>query len=62
MSQFLWVLVMLAELGAGVLLVLTVLAAKGAPQEAAGAAMAAVIAIAPYCFARAFDEFTRRRP
>ena len=60
MSKLLWALVLLAELAAGGILALTVSSAQGAPQEAAGAAIAAVVAVAPYCFARAYDELTKK--
>lgn len=60
MRKFFWGVALLAQLAAGAILLLTVLGAKGAPQEAAGAAMAAVVSIAPYCFARAVDELGRK--
>lgn len=37
------------------LFVFTMTKSKGAPQEAAGAAMSLCFVIIPYCFARAFD-------
>jgi hypothetical protein len=35
--------------------------AKSAPQQGAGAAMAAASAVIPYCFARAVSELTGSR-
>lgn len=35
--------------------------ATGAPQQAAGAAMAVACAVIPYVVARAVDELTRKR-
>lgn len=40
--------------GTGLFLV-TLTSSKGAPQEAAGAAMSLCFAILPYCFARSID-------
>ena len=50
--------IVFACLGA-LLFVVTALAAKGAPQEAAGSAMALALTIIPYCFLRGFEIFAR---
>jgi sugar phosphate permease len=46
---------------AGLVLLMTFTASKGAPQEAAGAAVAAAIAIIPYVFSRAVAELAGSR-
>ena len=43
----------------GLLGLLTVAVASGAPQEAAGAALACASAVVPYVLARAVDELSR---
>jgi hypothetical protein len=40
-------------------LIYTAIAAQSAPQQAAGAAFAAALAVIPYCIARAFQAFYR---
>ena len=44
----------------GLLIFITLGSAKGAPQEAAGAAIGLSFAIIPYCLARAVSEIQRR--
>lgn len=56
---FFWTLAALAAVIAGFDLFTTVNIANGAPQQAAGAAMAAATAVVPYVFARAVDSITR---
>jgi hypothetical protein len=51
----LWVLTLIASIVAGLVLVVVLAAAKGAPQEASGAAIALCIAIIPYVFTRAIE-------
>src|SRR5262245_2015770 len=53
-----FVLPMIGALLAGVVLVLTVTGANGAPQEAAGAAIAIGLAVIPYVFARSVEKLT----
>jgi hypothetical protein len=60
-ARFFWVVSMAASVVAVVFGVGGVASANGAPQEAAVAAIACLIAIAPYCMARAVDELTRPR-
>lgn len=55
MVKFLWVLALLGALGGGLVLLLTVGAAQGAPQQAAGAAVAVALAVIPYVLARAAE-------
>jgi hypothetical protein len=50
---------MLAAVAGGLFGFFTVSTATGAPQEAAGAAIACLIVIAPYVFARGIDAITR---
>jgi hypothetical protein len=53
--QFLWVCTVLASVLAAVILVGALATAKGAPQEAAGAAIALCVAVIPYVFTRAVE-------
>lgn len=53
--RLLWALVILGVLAGGFVLFATLTIAKGAPQEAAGAAVAVALAVLPYCLARAAD-------
>jgi hypothetical protein len=55
---FCWVITVLAACIAGAVLALTFTAANGAPQEAAGAALALAICVIPYVFTRASQAFT----
>lgn len=54
--KFLWILTILGALLGGVVLVLGVAVAQGAPGEAAAAAMAVALAVITYCLARAAQE------
>lgn len=56
-----WVLALLGALLAAFVLVVMVAGANGAPQEAAGAAIAAAIAVIPYVFARAVEALAAKR-
>jgi hypothetical protein len=49
----LWILVALAALAGGAIVFVGVSAARGAPQEAAAAAIGIALAVIPYVFARA---------
>jgi len=57
MRKFLWLVSIFCTLIAGFVAIVAITTANGAPQEAAGAAIALNIAIIPYCLARAFSEF-----
>lgn len=52
----LWLVCILACLLAGAILFFTITSSEGAPQQAAGAAIACAFAIIPYVFARAFEK------
>lgn len=56
MKTFFWVVALLGALLAAGALVLTVLIASGAPQQAAGAAIACALAVIPYVLARAVES------
>ena len=53
-----WAITVLAAGIAAVVLFLTLGSANGAPQEAAGAAIALAICVIPYVFTRACQAFT----
>ena len=53
-----WGITVLAACIAGAVLFITFAGANGAPQEAAGAAMAVAICVIPYVFTRACQAFT----
>ena len=57
-SRFFWSVSLITSLLGGIFGVIGILAANGAPQEAAAAAMGCLMAIAPYVLARAVDELT----
>lgn len=54
--RFLWVLTILSTLLGGLVFVVGVAAAKGAPQEASAAAIGIGLAVGPYVLARAASE------
>jgi len=54
-QRFFWVVSLLASIAGAFVGYLTVATASGAPQEAAGAALACLIVIAPYAFARGIE-------
>jgi len=58
MKTLLWALTLIGALLGGLVIVFTTLAAKGAPQEAAGYAMACALAVVPYVFTRAALQLT----
>ncbi len=60
-EETIWKIVM-AGSGVGLLMLFfTWTRAESAPQEAAGAAIAAACAVIPYCFARAFAEINSKK-
>lgn len=59
---FCWLVTLLATIAAVFVFVETLSLAKGAPQEAAGAAMAMTIAIIPYIFTRAIEGILMGKP
>jgi hypothetical protein len=58
MKVFLWALTVCGSVLGGIISVAGVLAAKGAPQEAAAAAIGVACAVIPYCLARAASEIS----
>ena len=54
-SAVVWAMAMMGFLFAGYELLHAAINAESAPQQAAGAAMAAASAIIPYCLARGWD-------
>jgi hypothetical protein len=56
---FFWVIAIVGAVFGGLQLFSSMMSATGAPQQAAGAAMGAAMAIIPYVIARAVDELTR---
>ncbi len=56
MKTFFWVIALLAAIIAIPVFVIGMSLSDGAPQEAAVSAVALVIAIVPYCLARAMSE------
>ncbi len=56
MKKIFWIITIIGS-GLGLLiLIATLMGASGAPQEAAGAAIAVAFAVIPYCVARAVSE------
>lgn len=53
--KFFWALTMIGSVIGGLILLWTIFTAEGAPQEAAGAAVAIAFAVLPYCFTRAMQ-------
>lgn len=58
--RLVWVLPILGTLGGAAVLALVLMGANGAPQEAAGAAIACAAAVIPYVLARAVDALRGR--
>jgi hypothetical protein len=58
MKAFLWALTIIGSVLGGFISVGGVLAANGAPQEAAAAAVGVACAVIPYCLARAVSEIS----
>lgn len=59
MKKFLWVMTAIGSVLGGLVVFLGVLGAKGAPQEAAAAAIGLSLAVIPYCLARAASEMNK---
>jgi len=59
MHKLFWGVAMVGAFIGGCVLILSVLGANGAPQEAAGAAIAMALGVLPYVLARAVDEMAR---
>lgn len=59
LSRFWWSVTQIGAFIGGMILLFAVPFASGAPQEAAGAAIAIACAVIPYCMARAVDEKAR---
>ena len=57
MKKFLWIVTAIGSLLGALVVVGGVAAAKGAPQEAAAAAIGLALAVIPYCLARAVSEY-----
>lgn len=60
MTKLLWVLAIFGALFGGLILLVGVSGASGAPQEAAAAAIAAAMAVIPYVLARAASELSSK--
>lgn len=59
MKKFLWVLTAIGSVLGVLTVVFGVMGAKGAPQEAAAAAIGIAFAVLPYCLARAASEISQ---
>lgn len=55
MKGLFYILTIFGGLIGGLILITTLVSANGAPQEAAGAAIAVAFVVIPYCMARAFE-------
>lgn len=53
MTRFLWVLTAIGSVLGALVALIGIMGAKGAPQEAAAAAIGIAFAVIPYCLARA---------
>ncbi len=60
MLKLLWVVTAVAAAFGAFVFVTSTMAANGAPQEAAGAAMAVALAVIPYIFTRCMQELSGR--
>lgn len=56
MKKMLWTLTVVGSVLGGIILILGVMSAESAPQEAAIAAIAIGLSVIPYCLARAVSE------
>jgi hypothetical protein len=59
MKYVLFVITIVAAIISAILLLVGVVRANGAPQEAAAEAMAAAITIIPYCMARSVEALSK---
>ena len=62
MRGLFWAIALLGALAGGAFLVLGLLTAQGAPQQAAAGAIGAGLAVVPYVLARSVEELTRPKP
>jgi hypothetical protein len=58
-AKFFWVVAIVGAILGGILVMATMAGANGAPQEAAGAAMACAFCIIPYVLARASEGLAK---
>jgi hypothetical protein len=58
-ARFFWAVSVVAAVVGGLVGYVTITTASGAPQQAAGAAMACLIVIAPYVLARGIEGVLR---
>ena len=56
MRVLLWVVTIISSCIGGIILLFTLVSSSGAPQEAAGAAIAIAFTVIPYCIARAYEK------
>lgn len=61
MKTFCWIITLICCIIAGLTLVATMTSSNGAPQEAAGAAIACAVVVIPYVFTRAVTELSTSR-
>lgn len=61
MLKIYWGITAIGSIFGGAMFVLSLLTAQGAPQEAAGSAIAMALAVIPYVFARAMEEGAKPR-
>lgn len=61
MKSFFFLLTIIGGILGTVVLFFTMFSSEGAPQQAAGAAIAVAFVAIPYCMARAFEKF-RQEP
>lgn len=59
MTKILWVLTAIGSILGGLVTLIGVTEANGAPQEAAAAAIGIALAVIPYCLARAVSEASK---
>lgn len=58
--KFFWLIAMFGAICGGITLVGTFLGANGAPQEAAGAAIACALCVIPYVLARSLEGMSKK--
>lgn len=56
MKKTFWIITIIGAILGGLTLIGTIIGSSGAPQEAAGAAIAVAFTVIPYCLARAISE------
>jgi hypothetical protein len=56
MKRVSWIITLIGSAIGFFVLIITLFGSNGAPQEAAGAAIAVAFSVIPYCFARALSE------